>query len=99
MRIDKKKCVGCGNCHIICTMGAISSDEDGKSFVNQDECVECSTCYRVLRNEGYWSWIVRALRRILSIIHLGMLSVSGIRRMPRPAPMIIAFMRFPPFDI
>ncbi len=53
MDIDKTKCVGCGNCHIICTMGVISLDEDGKSVVNQDECVECGTCYRVLRNEGY----------------------------------------------
>ena len=46
MDIDKTKCVGCGNCHIICTMGVISLDEDGKSVVNQDECVECATCYR-----------------------------------------------------
>ena len=51
MDIDKNKCVGCGNCHIICTMGVISLDEDGKSVVNQDECVECATCHRVLRNE------------------------------------------------
>jgi len=39
MEIDKKKCVGCGNCHAICTMGAIYLDEDGKSVVNQAECV------------------------------------------------------------
>jgi len=53
VEIDKTKCVGCGNCHTICPMGAISLDVDGKSIVNQDECVECSTCYRVLRSEGY----------------------------------------------
>jgi Fe-S-cluster-containing hydrogenase component 2 len=23
MEIDKHKCVGCGNCHTVCTMGAI----------------------------------------------------------------------------
>src|SRR4030066_27316 len=23
MEIDKKKCVGCGNCHAVCTMGAL----------------------------------------------------------------------------
>ncbi|MEK6655018.1 MAG: 4Fe-4S binding protein, partial [Thermodesulfobacteriota bacterium] len=55
MDIDTTKCVGCGNCHIICTMGAISLDADGRSVVNQDECVECSTCHRVLKNEEYWS--------------------------------------------
>ena len=31
MDIDKTKCVGCGNCHAICPMGAISLDVDGKS--------------------------------------------------------------------
>jgi ferredoxin len=74
MDIDKTKCVGCGNCHIICTMGVISLDEDGKSVVNQDECVECSTCYRVLRNENYPSWFVRAIRKILSVFKLGYLT-------------------------
>ena len=70
MDIDKSKCVGCGNCHPICPMGAIVMDVDGKSIVDQDECVECSTCYRVLRDEGYWSPFVRAIRRFLSILHL-----------------------------
>jgi ferredoxin len=70
MEIDKRKCVGCGNCHAICPMGAISLDTDGKSIVNQDECVECSTCYRVLRDEGHWPSFVRALRRVLSSLRL-----------------------------
>jgi ferredoxin len=70
MEIDKTKCVGCGNCHTICPMGAISLDIDGKSIVNQDECVECSTCYRVLRNEGYPPSLVKAVRKILSFFNL-----------------------------
>jgi ferredoxin len=74
MEIDKKKCVGCGNCHAVCTMGAIYLDEDGKSVVNQDECVECNTCYRVLRNEGYSPWFVRALRAGLSLFRVGYLA-------------------------
>jgi ferredoxin len=74
MDINKDKCVGCGNCHIICTMGAISLDADGKSIVNQDECVECSTCYRVLRNEGYPPWFVGTLRKCLSFFRLGYLA-------------------------
>ncbi len=51
-------------------MGAIALDEDGKSVVNQDECVECSTCYRVLRDEGYWPSFVNAVRKVLSLLHL-----------------------------
>jgi ferredoxin len=74
MEIDKKKCVGCGNCHAVCTMGVIYLDEDGKSVVNQDECVECHTCYRVLRNEGYLPWFVRVVRKILSLFRLGYLA-------------------------
>jgi ferredoxin len=74
MDIDKKKCVGCGNCHAVCTMGVIYLDEDGKSTVNQEECVECFTCYRVLRNEGYPPWFVRTLRKVLSFFRLGYLA-------------------------
>jgi len=74
MEIDKKKCVGCGNCHAVCTMGVIYLDEDGKSVVNQDECVECYTCYRVCRNEGYPPWFVRGIWKILSFLHLGYLA-------------------------
>ena len=74
MEIDKKKCVGCGNCHAVCTMGVIYLDEDGKSVVNQDECVECNTCYRVCRNEGYWPWLVRGIRKVLSVFRLGYLA-------------------------
>lgn len=70
MEIDKKKCVGCGNCHAVCTMGVISLDLDGKSVINQEECVECSTCYRVLGNDGYPPWFVRTVRKVLSLCHL-----------------------------
>jgi hypothetical protein len=58
----------------VCTMGAISLDEDGKSVVNQDQCVECSVCYRFLKNEGYWPRMVRAIRRVLSVFRLGYLA-------------------------
>ena len=74
MEIDKKKCVGCGNCHAVCTMGVIYLEEDGKSAINQDECVECYTCYRVCRSEDYPPWFVRALRKILSFFRLGYLA-------------------------
>ena len=78
MDIDKTKCVGCGNCHIICTMGAISLDMDGKSVVNQEECVECFTCHRVLRDEGYKAWFVRPIRKVLSFFKLGYLADADL---------------------
>lgn len=78
MEIDKEKCVGCGNCHAICTMGVITLDTDGKSIVNQDECVECFTCHRVLRNEGYPPWFVRAIRKVLSLLRLGYLAEADV---------------------
>ena len=57
----------------VCTMGVITLDEDGKSVVNQDECVECSACYRLLRSEGYPPRFVRATRKVLSFFRLGYL--------------------------
>jgi ferredoxin len=78
MDIDTTKCVGCGNCHVICTMGVISLDGDGKSVVNQDECVECGTCHRVLRNEGYRACFVRALRKVLFFFKLGYLADADL---------------------
>lgn len=74
IEIDRTRCVGCGNCHIICPMAAISLDQDGKSVVNQDECVECSTCYRVLTHNGHPWWLVCAMQGVLSIFRLAYLA-------------------------
>jgi ferredoxin len=47
MRIDREKCVACGNCVAVCPMGAIYVDPAIKrSTINYDECVECSVCLR-----------------------------------------------------
>jgi len=70
MEINESKCVGCGNCHAVCPMGAISLNPNGISVVDQDECVECSTCYRVLRDEGYAASLVGAVRGFLSAFRL-----------------------------
>ncbi len=78
MKIDKSKCVGCGNCHAVCTMGVIYLDEDGRSVVNEDECVECRTCYRVLRNEGHRPWYVRGIRRVLKAFRLAYLAEPDV---------------------
>jgi ferredoxin len=69
MEIDKEKCVGCGNCVPYCTMGVIRV-EDGLAVVNEDECVECNTCYRCCESEGLNPNIVRALRRLFAIFNL-----------------------------
>ncbi|MBI2942114.1 MAG: 4Fe-4S ferredoxin [Chloroflexi bacterium] len=70
MEIDKRKCVGCGNCIPWCTMGVISIGADNKAEVNVDECVECSNCYRVLRGEGHHPRAVRLARRVLAAFGL-----------------------------
>jgi ferredoxin len=64
MQIDQKRCVGCGNCVPVCTMGVISV-VNGQSQVNEEECVECNTCYRTLRNEAYNPTLIRTVRWVL----------------------------------
>lgn len=50
-------------------MGVISV-VDRRSQVNEEECVECNTCYRVLRSEGYNPTVVRTMRWVLKQFHL-----------------------------
>jgi ferredoxin len=65
MLIDEKKCVACGNCVPICPMGAIHIDPvKRRATVNQDECVECYTCYRGMSKEHLNPVMVRTIRKI-----------------------------------
>jgi ferredoxin len=65
MTIDPKKCVACGNCVAVCPMGAIHIDPDAKrATVNQDECVECYTCFRGMSTEHLNPTMVRTIRKI-----------------------------------
>jgi ferredoxin len=65
MLIDPKKCVACGNCVAICPMGAIHIDPViNRATVNQDECVECYTCFRGMSTEHLNPTMVRAIRRL-----------------------------------
>jgi len=65
MIIDQKKCVACGNCVAICPMGAIYIDPvRNRAMVNQDECVECYTCFRGMSTEHLNPTIVRGIRKM-----------------------------------
>ena len=47
MQIDEEKCTGCFECVAYCPVFAIKEDrQNGRAFVVQDECVECSVCLR-----------------------------------------------------
>lgn len=51
MRIDPKKCVGCGQCRPFCIMRCIDftrSEKGNKVYcrVDEDECVDCEICFR-----------------------------------------------------
>ena len=69
MKIEEKKCVGCGNCVPYCTMGVIHI-ENGIATVNEDECVECNTCYRCCESEKLNTGLVRMIRRVLGLFRL-----------------------------
>jgi ferredoxin len=40
--IDKKKCIGCGDCLDVCPVEALSLENE-KAVVN-DECIDCGAC-------------------------------------------------------
>ena len=71
MKIDPKKCVGCGNCVAVCPMGAIHFDTGiRRAVVNADECVECYTCFRGMSLEHLNPTFVRGLRGVLGLFRL-----------------------------
>lgn len=70
MLVDEKKCVGCANCVPVCPMGAIHIGPDKLAEINQEECVECHTCYRGLSAEHLPSGPVRFLRKVLAFFRL-----------------------------
>jgi ferredoxin len=69
VEIDTEKCVGCGNCVSFCTMGVIRI-ENGIAVVNEDECVECNTCYRCCESENLNPTLVRTLRKLFELFNL-----------------------------
>jgi len=68
MRIDRRKCVACGNCVAVCPVGAITVDRTiNRAVVNEDECVECHTCHRGMSQEHLPPGLVRAIRRLAGV--------------------------------
>lgn len=71
MLISEAKCVACGNCIPICPVGAIHIDpKKNRATVNQDECVECYTCFRGMSVEHLNPWMVRTIRGALKLLRL-----------------------------
>ena len=43
--IDKEKCVGCGNCRLVCATDVIAMGEDGKPYIKYpQDCIVCLFC-------------------------------------------------------
>ncbi|MBN1152599.1 MAG: 4Fe-4S binding protein [Dehalococcoidia bacterium] len=67
MRVNEDTCIGCGQCVLHCTVGAISLI-NGVAHIDSDECVECGVCYRfkicpvdaIVEEELAWPRQVRA---------------------------------------
>ncbi|MEJ2307073.1 MAG: 4Fe-4S binding protein [candidate division WOR-3 bacterium] len=41
--IDKKKCIGCGDCVDVCPVEALSLKNE-KAVVDSEECIDCGAC-------------------------------------------------------
>ena len=71
MRIDQEECSGCKMCVNVCTVGAISMNEEKNAHIDLDQCVECGVCKRIeicptdaiVEEELSWP---RSIRRLYS---------------------------------
>ena len=71
MKISTEKCVACGNCTYVCPMGAIYVDQSlNRAVVDQDECVECYTCFNGMSKEHLNPTVVRTLRALFKMMRL-----------------------------
>ncbi len=71
MKINADKCVACGNCTYVCPVGAIYVDpHTHRSTVNQNECVECYTCFNGLSQEHLNPTFVRTVRKLLQLARI-----------------------------
>ncbi len=71
MKISTDKCVACGNCTYVCPMGAIYVDPAlNRAVVDEDECVECYTCFNGMSKEHLNPTVVRSLRALFKMMRL-----------------------------
>jgi ferredoxin len=71
MRINPDKCVACGNCTYVCPMGAIYIDPVRKrATINDDECVECYSCFNGLSQEHLPPGLVRTVRKAFAMMRI-----------------------------
>ena len=71
MQVDQDKCVACSNCVPVCPMGAIHIDPTlNRATVNEEECVECFTCYRGMSKEHLNPTLVRTIRGFLKLLRI-----------------------------
>ena len=71
MRINPEKCVACGNCTYVCPMEAIYIDPlKRRATINEDECVECYSCYNGLSQEHLNPTMVRTMRKVFQTLRL-----------------------------
>ncbi|MCD4847183.1 MAG: 4Fe-4S binding protein [Candidatus Aegiribacteria sp.] len=45
-RVDRARCTGCGDCELVCPVGAIEII-DGKSHIDPQTCIGCGFCQGV----------------------------------------------------
>lgn len=57
IKIDEKKCIGCGNCVKVCLGGVFKIKNKKAVIANLEKCLECAACWYVC-NEGaiVFSW-------------------------------------------
>lgn len=46
LKLDEKKCVGCGMCLLVCPHAVLSLTNGKIEVVNRDACMECGACAR-----------------------------------------------------
>jgi len=46
LRVDQKKCMGCGMCLLVCPHAVLSLTNGKIKIANRDACMECGACAR-----------------------------------------------------
>jgi len=89
MKIDREKCVGCGQCLVYCPITAISLKDD-VAEIDFDQCAECSNCLRladcptdaIYQQDLVWPRTVRSLLSdVLTIAQESGISGRGTEEM------------------